>query len=159
MQPLDGENLVLLPPLPCRAERILQLRRDVFFPGQSIQQARYPGDDDPRACHFAGCVRYANDRAEHLVACTSLLVDRYEGEPAWRVRGLCVAEGYRGMGIGGRFMQEVARRICLDTPVHVMWCAAKEDAHGFFERLGWQMVDEVYLLQGSGTHFCRVPVE
>jgi len=147
---------VVLPPLPCRVERILQLRRDVFFPGQSIQQARYPGDHEPEAAHFAGVIRYDHDLAEHLVACVSMHVSEYDGEPAWRARGLAVDPAYRKLGIGQAFFQACCRRMCADSPMHVIWCSAKPESYGFFERLGWRMADEIYLMQGTGTHFQRV---
>jgi len=147
---------VLLPPLPCQVERILQLRRDVFFPGRSIQKARYPGDQDAAAAHFAGVIRYDDDLPERLVACVSMHVSEYEGEPAWRARGLAVAPAFRKMGIGQTFFTQCCRRMCADTPMHVIWCSAKSESYGFFENLGWHQADEIYLMQGTGTHFQRV---
>ncbi len=143
-----------MPPLPCSVDRILRLRRDVFFPGHSIQRARYPGDGASTACHFAGVVRASpGASAERLAACVSILLSEYEGEPAWRARGLAVHPAYRRRGIGSRFLSAVVGRMCRDSRVHLFWCSAPPDVHAFYDALGWRMVDEVYLLQGTGTHF------
>lgn len=147
---------ILKPPVPCTVEEILPLRRDVFFPGKTLDQARYPGDRDPMACHFAGYLKLKGQADDLLVACVSMLIGQYESRPAWRIRGLAVHEAYRGLDIGSRFLDDAVRRICMDTPVHLIWCAAKDDTYGFYEKLGWKLVDEVYLMQGAGTHFKRV---
>ena len=145
---------------------IMPLRVAVLFAHHEQQHASFPGDEHPLARHYAAYDVTSLDAAgrEKLpalveagvigpIGCASLMPSDYEGQPAWQVRGVAVLQAYRCEGVG-RMLLDFAERDAADRPEFKrLWCSAVAGAVGFYEKLGWRMVDETYLLKGIGSHY------
>src|SRR2546421_12182576 len=65
-----------------RVEEIIPLRHRILRAGLPIEEAHFPGDRDPATCHVA-----AFDGSE-AVGCATFVLNQWNGEPAWQLRGM-----------------------------------------------------------------------
>lgn len=116
---------------------LLPLRRAVLRPGQEVRASEY--DRSPGIRHVV-----AVDGTE-VVGCASIYPSPYEGEPAaWQLRGMAVAPGLQGTGIGARVLL-LAIDIARAAGGSLLWANARVTALGFYERLGFEAIGAEYL--------------
>ena len=113
--------------------------------GLPRQTAIFAGDGDPAARHYGAF------EGERLIGCVTLHPSRWEGEPAWQLRGMAIAEGFRGRGIGRTMLEFIAADFD-DQPMTLVWCNARVPAARFYEKLGWRIVSEVFEIPTAGQH-------
>lgn len=126
------------------ASEVVPLRHAVLRPGQPVEAARWSGDDDPTTRHYV-----AEDPELGIIGVASLLRAPPDGEsgPAWQLRGMAVDERMRGRGVGAAMLRYI--EVELGEP---LWCNARTSAEGFYEKLGWRGVGEVFDKPGVGPH-------
>jgi len=128
------------------AEAVVDLRHRVLRCGLARETAIFPGDEAETSRHFA-----AVDENGRVVGCLTLHLNALEGEPAYKLRGMATDEAVRGTGVG-KMLMEAAEQFVLGTQVRLMWCNARTSARGFYERMGWQVVSEVFEIPTAGPH-------
>lgn len=126
-------------------EEILDLREAVIIAGTN-RPSEYPGDRDETTFHMGGFVGGEN------VCCGTFLLTDWFGEPAYQLRGMATREDVRGEGIGAALLAATERFILADTPVRQLWCSARVSAVGFYQRIGWSVVSDVYDVPNVGPH-------
>jgi GNAT superfamily N-acetyltransferase len=102
----------------------------------------WPGDDDPRAGHYA-----VRDGRGEIVAVGSIV----RQEPGWRVRGMATAPQARGRGLGTLILDA----LLAHAGAHgggVVWCNARPRAMPLYERAGFVAVGEEWDEPGLGPH-------
>lgn len=124
---------------------ILALRHAVLRPGLPRAEAEFAGDDAPTTRHFG-----AFDGADALCCLTVVRADR-AGEPGWQLRGMATRDDLRGRGVG-RALLAWAEAALAAEGIHDLWCNARVEAVGFYERLGWRVVSEPFDIPGVGPH-------
>ncbi|MCC6795141.1 MAG: GNAT family N-acetyltransferase [Candidatus Hydrogenedentes bacterium] len=135
-------------------DEILPLREAVIIAGTN-RPSEYPGDRDQATFHIGGFVGGEN------VCCGTFLLTDWFGETAYQLRGMATREDVRGEGIGVALLAATERFILADTPVRQLWCSARVSAVGFYQRIGWSVVSDVYDVPNVGPHrkMCRRIVE
>jgi GNAT superfamily N-acetyltransferase len=131
------------------AEDTYELRRALLRPHQSEAEMAWPGDDDPESLHTGGF------RHERLVGIATIHRQRMPGsvEPmAWRIRGLAVDHGQRGLGLGGMLLHRVLDH-ALAEGGRVVWCNAHVGAFGFFEHHGFRRRGDPFELPEAGPQY------
>lgn len=141
---------------------VLDLRARILRAGLDPSTAHFPGDDDPLAIHALA------RRGTRAVGVGSLLPEPLEGVPGYRVRGMAVEQDYRGRGVGARILQhllQVAHEATgtqeesvtsRSTSVTPVWCHARVAARSLYERHGFEVVGEVFVIEGIGPHVLMV---
>jgi predicted GNAT family N-acyltransferase len=132
------------------AERVLALRQQVLRPGLGIEHARFDDDDHPQTVHLA-----AVDEAGTVVGCSTWFPDPWQGQPAWRLRGMATATAARGTGLGGRLLAaglEAAR----ERGATIAWCNARTTALGFYRRYGFETVGAQFTSAHGIAHYAMV---
>lgn len=127
-------------------EEIITLRARVLRPGLATDVARFAEDRDEGTIHLG---LFEGERA---LSCLTLLESTYEGERAWRLRGMATDDGLRGAGLGARLLVWVAERLDSDETPDVVWCDARLVAVPFYARAGWAIVSDVYEVPNIGPH-------
>lgn len=125
---------------------ILPLRHRVLRAGLPLEAAYLPGDEAETALHLAAF----SDGSP--IACATFHPRDYQGEAAWQLRGMAVAEGWRGLGIGGHLLDWADTVLRERSPIRLLWCNARVTARGFYERRGWRAVSEVFDVPTAGPH-------
>lgn len=139
---------------PVRIERVaapttFPLRQAVLRPHQAVEAMALPGDDDEDAAHLAGL-----DGSGRVVATASVRREAPpfgEPGPAWRLRGMAVAEGWRGRGLGGRLVAAVVDHVAAQGG-GLLWCQARLPAVAFYERAGFTPQGDPAEIPGIGPH-------
>jgi GNAT superfamily N-acetyltransferase len=148
------ESIVSLKPSSCSIEvkpvavdTIVDLRHLVLRQGLPREAALFDGDLDPTSLHLAaiegGCV----------VGCVTLHVSPWQQQPAWQLRGMAVAPGRQKSGIGRALLERVDEHVAADPIRKMLWCNARVPAARFYQKLGWEIVSEMFEIPTAGPHF------
>jgi GNAT superfamily N-acetyltransferase len=131
-----------------RPDEVIDLRHAILRAGLPRETAIFPGDDAPGTVHVVA----VEDDA--VVGCATMLKNTWQGEPAWQVRGMAVAPRLQRSGVGGRMLTEL-QRLAAEHPegVRLMWCNARSPAVGFYERHGWTVASDEFVIETAGPHF------
>lgn len=125
---------------------ILPLRHAELRPGLPRATACFDGDDEPTTLHVG-----AFDGTD-CIGCASWMCRRWQGEPAWQLRGMATRADRVRRGVG-RAMLEAGERLLREVDdVRLAWCNARLAAVPFYERLGWQVVSDVFDVPTVGPH-------
>lgn len=139
------------------AKRVLPLRHAVLRAGLPATTARFEQDEDPQTLHLAA-IEGGNDAedAGEVVGCVTLIREALDSEMAWRLRGMAVAGAYRGRGVGAALLHEVDRQVGAQAREgrgpSLLWCNARTQAIGFYERQGWTTISDRFDVPNSGPH-------
>ena len=127
---------------------VIDLRHAVLRAGLPRETAIFSGDDAPQTVHV---VALDND---DIVGCATMIPSAWEGQKAWQLRGMAVAPQLQRSGVGGLMLKEL-QRIAQHAAgdVRLMWCNARTPAVPFYERHGWTIVSDEFVIQTAGPHY------
>lgn len=128
-----------------KPDQIVDLRHQVLRQGLPRESAVFPGDDDETSRHYGA---FDGDR---LIGCATLHLNQWEQRPAWQLRGMAVASDAQARGVG-RALLEFLEADVYRSAVRSMWCNARVPASGFYRKLGWRIVSEVFEIPTAGPH-------
>ena len=129
------------------ADETAALRQAVLRPGTPVKTSGYAFE--PAA------VTYGAWDGEVNVGCATVFPEPWRGprpepEPrAWRLRGMAVAPGYQGQGIGQRVLAE-AVAVARQAGAPLIWANARTAALAFYQRQGWTVAGEEFLTEDTG---------
>ena len=73
------------------------------------------------------------------------------GEGSWQLRGMATDPRVRGLGAGRALVAEGLARLAA-RGAELVWCDARKDAVGFYQRIGFTIVTDEYDLRPVGPH-------
>ena len=76
---------------------------------------------------------------------------KIEDKKQYRLRAMASLPEVRGSGAGKMIVQE-ALRLVEAKGMEVLWCDARKVALGFYEKLGFERIDEWYEVPKIGPH-------
>ena len=141
---IDGVRLELRR---ARVEELVHLRHDVLRHGLPREAAMFDGDDEPTTRHYG-----AFD-GEVAAGCATLMLNQWEGEPAWQVRGMATDARFRSRGLGAALLRMAEAELAADrSQAQLLWCNARVPAVRFYEKHGWAVSGEPFDIPTAGPH-------
>lgn len=150
------------------ASALWALRQRVLRPHQTIDQMRYPGDDDPDTAHFAAFAPGEGAPAAIVSLYRAPLRDGppravlsgdwalvAQGQDAWQFRAMASAPEHRGRGAGAAVLAGLIAH-ARARGGKLLWCNARLGAVGFYERFGMGVVGERFEIPQIGPHVVMV---
>lgn len=131
------------------ADVVRPLRHAVLRAGTDPEESIYPADD------LADTVHLAVYEGGDVVGTATLFPELYEGRPAWRLRGMAVAEAHRGTGLGSTLLAEVLALV-HERGGDLIWCNARTVALPFYAGLGFTIVGDEFLVANGVPHYVAV---
>ncbi len=128
-------------------DEIFPLRHELLRHGLPREEAHFEGDREDSTWHFAAC-----DDQGRIVGCASFMESTWEGEPAWRLRGMAIARDLQGGGIGRDLLAHAEAELIRHHGMRLFWCNARIGAVGFYEKRGWNRASEVFDVPVAGPH-------
>lgn len=132
---------------PADVEEIIDLRWRILRAALDRSTAYFEGDSEPTTRHVLA------DLNASVVGCVTILQRPWDGQPAWQLRGMAVEQGLQQHGIGTQLIAEVERIVRSDPHSLQLWCNARTPAIGFYQKLGWTIVGEEFVIPTAGPHF------
>src|SRR5262245_38457725 len=129
--------------------KTLPLRQSVLRPGQPVEQARFPSDDDSATAHFGAF------RDGELLCIASIFPADFAdppSTPAYQLRGMATAPDARGSGLGTAIVQACIK-FALENGAELLWCNARTGAVTFYEKAGFEIVGQEFHIPDVGPHF------
>jgi GNAT superfamily N-acetyltransferase len=141
---LDGVRLELRR---APVEELIDLRHDVLRHGLPREAAMFDGDEAPTTRHYGAF------EGTTVVGCATLMLNQWEGEPAWQVRGMATDARFRSRGLGAALLGLAEAELGAEcSPVRLLWCNARVPAIRFYEKLGWAVRCEPFDIPTAGPH-------
>ncbi len=129
------------------ADEIIPLRHAALRQGLPRSEAMFDGDDAPTSRH------YAASRGAEVIGCATVHWNEWEGRPAWQLRGMATADGFRRQGIGRHLLRFLEEDLASDFPSPVsLWCNARTPAIPFYAGQGWAVRSAVFDIPTAGPH-------
>jgi GNAT superfamily N-acetyltransferase len=130
------------------AAAIRPLRRAILRPTRPPEASVYDQDDDATTVHLAAY----DDNTGALIGCVTVFPAPVDDEPrAWRLRGMAVDVPQRGTGVGADLLA-VAVDAVRSAGAPLLWCEARENAQGFYEKYGFIGTGELFDVPVAGPH-------
>lgn len=132
------------------------VRQRVLRPHQRPEELVYPGDDDADTFHL-GAVSTSGE----VLAILSMYrhaqppADPMDEPRSWRIRGMASVPEARGTGLGRLLVEQARDRVWAESPDPI-WCNARENAFGFYQKLGFEIVGGIFEIEGIGPHAVMV---
>jgi GNAT superfamily N-acetyltransferase len=140
---------------PAALNEIIQLRHAVLCAGKPFAEAHFQGDDHSQTHHFGAFLPAGDGGAPEpsaAVGCVSYMMTKYEGQEAWQLRGMATRPDFAQRGVGRRLVAAAEQVLLQRHPVRLFWCKARVPAIGFYEKLGWRVVSDEFVIEGYGPH-------
>lgn len=133
---------------PISAEETRPLRLAVLRKGGTLSDCVFEGDENPDTLHLGAF-------AEKIIGVLSMYsrpLPAHNATSASQIRGMAVLPEYRGQNVGRDLLRE-ALQIAKSRKIELVWCNARINARGFYERMGFETDDESFEIPGIGLHF------
>lgn len=136
-------------------EEIIPLRHRILRPGLSVETASFEHDDKETTVHIAAIPLdpYSRNACGEAICCATFVLDEWEGQRAYKLRGMATDTAYQGLGVGNLVLslgEELLREeFGNDLP---FWCNARIVAVPFYEKYGWKKISEEFDIPGVGPH-------
>ena len=129
-------------------EDLYHIRHQVLRKGQPISSCKYPHDHDPGTFHLGGF------EGNELISIASFYTEKspklnYPNH--FRIRGMATLPQHEGKGAGA-LLVEKGLEIVKGMGGDVVWCNARTSASGFYKKLGFSELPEVFQIEGIGPH-------
>ena len=128
------------------------VRHPVLRPGLPPDSAILERDDDAGTLHFGAF------EGVRLVGVATFFEGPCPLEPqaqAWRLRGMATLADMRGHGAGRALIAEGVR-VAISAGASLLWCNARVSAQGFYEKVGFVAVSDLFHLPVGGPHYVMI---
>jgi GNAT superfamily N-acetyltransferase len=130
-------------------DKIFALRHKILRAGLPLESARFEGDEAETTLHFAA---YSSGAEGRLVGCLSFMLNSWEQQPAWQLRGMAVDAPHQRRGVGRELIARAEEALARQGRTPLLWCNARVPAVGFYQKLGWTVVSAVFEIPTAGPH-------
>ena len=129
-------------------EQTLPLRSRVLREGRPFDQCAFAEDGQAGSFH-AGAFREGQ-----IIGIASYYPKDLDGPTGrgFQLRGMAVVPEAQGTGVGRAILEFGEARIRSPRLADYLWCNARVSAIAFYERDGWAVVSEEFLIAEVGPH-------
>lgn len=128
------------------------IRQTILFSGHSMETCQFKGDDEDQTFHLGAFID------SKLVSVASMYFERHPDieEPyQYQLQGMATLPDYQCQGLSSALLQ-VAFPIVKQNFCHLVWCNAREGAIGFYEKVGFETLGDLFEISNLGNHLLMV---
>ena len=125
------------------------LRHKVLRPHLPFEASCLPSDNDPDAIHFT------LKKGDTILSVASLYSESLEvmsNNNTFRLRGMATEPSEQRKGFGGMILHSAIDHLKKKTDVEILWCNARATAFGFYEKMGFTILGEIFDIPNLGPH-------
>ena len=130
-------------------EAIVDLRHRILRAGLPRESAIFGGEDLSDKLHFAAFMEGM------VIGCATLHPSVFEFQPAFQLRGMAVDSAHQRLGVG-RELIKAAEDCAREVKIAVLWANCRTAAVPFYEKMGWKIISDEFMVESAGPHFRMV---
>lgn len=131
------------------AEASYPVRHEVLRKGKPIATCRFEGDDLPTTLHYG---LFENGNLQGIISLFENSNHWFEATKQIQIRGMAVLEHNQGKGYGKQLVL-YCEKYLAETDCELVWFNARENAIGFYQKLGYTILGEPFNIEGIGIHY------
>ena len=125
-----------------------EIRERLLIPDGPEKDNNYLNDDDELTFHLGAFIN------KRLVSVASFYFDAHPKigeENQFRLRGMATLPEFQGKGLS-KALLKTAIPLIKRNHCSALWCNAKNNAVGFYSKVGFEKVGEPFNIEGIGVH-------
>ncbi|RKS00683.1 GNAT family N-acetyltransferase [Flavobacterium sp. 102] len=131
------------------AQETFSVRHPVLRKGKPLESCHFEGDDFVSTQHFG---LYEQGKIEGVISLFENNNSLFEDKAQSQIRGMAVLENNQGKGFG-RLLVEHSEKILETQNVSLIWFNARENAVGFYEKMGYEIIGKPFDIPDVGVHY------
>lgn len=125
------------------------VRHPVLRTGRPIEDCKLTFDDHKDTFHLG---LYYKNKLSGVVSLMKLNNEKFEEQDQYRLRGMGVLDQFQGFGFG-RLLVETAETMVNQKGAKLLWFDARLIAVGFYKRLGFTIIGDLFEVPKVGPHY------
>lgn len=131
------------------AEATYPVRHNVLRKGKPIESCRFEGDELATTNHYG---LFENDRLQGIISLFESCNPIFKEHKQMQIRGMAILEQNQGKGYGKQLVQ-YCENLLAASDTALIWFNARENARGFYQKLGYTTQGEPFNIEGIGIHY------
>ena len=129
-------------------EETLDLRNRMLRNNVGIDHARFIEDA------FSGVFHVGYEKEENIVCVATFIPVNHPKYQAngYQLRGMATDVNHSGKGLGSAVMDFAFDKL-RSQRVQYLWCNARKSATPFYEKLGFYIISDEFIVEGIGPHY------
>lgn len=132
------------------AEASYPVRHEVLRKGKPIDSCRFEGDDLPTTQHFG---LFEDDNLQGIISVFETSNPLFTETRQRQIRGMAVLEHNQGKGYGKQLVLHCEKYLAETDYCELIWFNARENAKGFYQKLGYTIQGTPFNIEGIGIHY------
>ena len=125
------------------------LRHKVLRPNLHFEASCLPSDNAPNAIHFT---LKKDDTILSVASLYSESLETMTNKNTYRLRGMATEPSEQRKGFGTMILHGAMDYLKKETDVEILWCNARVTAFGFYEKMGFTILGEIFDIPNLGPH-------
>ena len=124
------------------------IRAHMLRPGLPKEESVWPRDEEEQTFHLGAFLE------GKLCSVASFYFENnpvFEDENQYRLRGMATLPDYQGKGMSSELLK-MAFPIIKQNFCSILWCNARTNATGFYQKVGFEKVGDEFEIPGIGPH-------
>jgi ribosomal protein S18 acetylase RimI-like enzyme len=131
------------------AETTYSVRKAVLRKGKTCSSCLFEGDNLTSTIHYG---LFIDKELAGIISLFENKFGNFTTQKQLQIRGMAVLESHQKKGFGNLLVIK-AEEYAKTKKMDVIWFNARETAVGFYEKLGYQIIDKSFIIEGIGTHY------
>jgi GNAT superfamily N-acetyltransferase len=131
-----------------QTEETFPLRQKVLKPNSELSACYLPKDNDTDTFHLA--VK-ENNEIIAIGTFNKSNLNFFKEENQYNLKGMATCKDYQGKNVGTMLM-EFAISHLSSKGVTLLWCNARVSSMGFYEKMGFKPIGDVFEIGQAGLH-------
>lgn len=124
------------------------VRNAVLRKGKPIESCVFPGDELSTTKHFG----IFNGGIIGVISLFQNSNSIFQNPFQIQIRGMAILEDYQGLRLGEKLIESCEDYLKTDIET-LIWFNARESALGFYEKLGYEVIGDIFNIEGVGKHY------
>lgn len=125
------------------------VRHPILREGKPIESCFFDGDDLETTFHFG---LFVVDKLVGVISVFKNKTTTFSVAKQFQIRGMAVLNEHQSFGYGKLLIQKAEEEIRIQKG-DLIWFNARENAVGFYQNSGYQIVGDSFEIAGIGTHY------
>lgn len=131
------------------AEATYPVRHNVLRKGKPIESCRFEGDELPSTNHYG---LFENNSLQGIISLFESCNPIFKENKQMQIRGMAVLDQNQGKGYGKQLVQ-YCENLLAASDTELIWFNARENARGFYQKLGYTTQGEPFNIESIGIHY------